>query len=259
MYAEKSVQFFNSIELFVHYADYQVPSGRSSYGILVHVPSPCISSLDWDAPDHSTVSSFLCKIKFDIQKAMSAGRISRRIKIQWFLPIHVFVACFKNMLLQKTKTMWLNRRVPISEIDDVLGREWDSKEVQKLGDIILCKVSPNSLSISYQICRQSLVLGYDYRRWKKKLGLWIALDSEESCPEFELEVLIHPDFQSRKIIVTANWNLRNVRELLEYLDEVSSQCRFSIDDAIVNIRSEKSLSCISCLPPRVIKFQPLRL
>ncbi len=129
----------------------------------------------------------------------------------------------------KNKNMWLNRRLPPSEVDKVLGDGWNVRQTFHIGDTISCRVSPNSISISYQISRQSLVLGYDYRRWRRELGQWLPLDSEDACPEFELEINIHNIVEPRHLIVTTNWTLKDVRESLEFLDEAAPDFRFKID------------------------------
>ena len=151
MYADKPPSFFKTMGLFVYFAEYHVPRTEGTQGDLQELPVPTIRSLDWEAPDACTISSFKSKIKEDILKAMTPGRILRRIKLQWFLPIHVFVACFQSMDLQKTRTMWLNRRVQVFEVDKILEEGWVSKETVHIGDIISCRVSPNSISLSYRI------------------------------------------------------------------------------------------------------------
>lgn len=257
MYADKPPSFYKSVDLFVYFAEYRVPSREGVHGELYDIPIPTIMSLEWEAPDPNTITSFKSKIKDDILKAMSPGRISRRIKLQWFLPIHVFVECFKTMELERTRTMWLNRRLSLTDLDTVLGEGWSTKETFHMGDNISCRVSPNSLSISYQLCRQSLVLGYDYRRWKSKLGSWVPLDSEENCPEFEFNIIVHPFIDPRKLIVTSNWRLQHVRESLEFLDEISPEYRFKVDDIVIRTRMESVTSCITCLPPKKVVFEPL--
>ena len=77
-----------------------------------------------------------------------------------------------------------------------------------------------------------MVLGYDYRRWKRKLGTLVPLDSEENCPEFELEVKVVPFEEPRKLIVNANWTLKDVRESFEFLDDTTSAFRIKIDVAV---------------------------
>ena len=85
----------------------------------------------------------------------------------------------------------------------------------------------------------------------------MPLDSEENCPEFELEVKVVPFEEPRKLIVNANWTLKDVRESLEFLDDTTSAFRFKIDGCIVRNRIEKTFSSISCLPPKVVTFGPL--
>lgn len=257
MYPNEPPSFFNGNGLFVYYAEYKVPLREGASGELKDLPVPCLNSTDWRVPDQTTIASIKAKLSEDIQKAMTPGRISRRIRIQCFVPIHVFVACFRSMELQRTKTMWLNRRLPEADLDSVLGDVWKSKESVHLGDTIRCKASPNSLSISYQISRQSLVLAYDYRRWKSKLGTWVPLDSEENCPEFELEIKVTTFEEPRKMIVNANWTLHDVRESLELFDETTSAFRFKVDGASIRTRVEKTTSCITCLPPKLVTFGPL--
>lgn len=257
MYPNEPPSFFSRNGLFVYFAEYKVPSRGGAYGELLYLPVPCLSSVDWRAPDQTTIASFKAKLSEDIRKAMTPGRISRRIRIQWYIPIHVFVACFRSMELQRTKTMWLNRRLAEADLDSVLGEVWKSKESVHLGDTIRCKASPNSLSLSYQISRQSLVLGYDYRRWRSKLGTWVPLDSEENCPEFELEIKVTPFEEPRKMVVNANWTLKDVRESLEFLDETTSAYRFKVDGATIRSRVEKTTSSITCLPPKLVTFGPL--
>ena len=114
------------------------------------------------------------------------------------------------------------------------------------------------MSISYQLCRQSLVLGYDYRRWRSKLGSWVPLDFEEKCSEFELKIMVHPFSEPRNLIVTTNWRLHDVRESLEFLDEASHEYIFKVDGAVVvSTRMWNSTSCITCLPPKRFTFEPL--
>ena len=259
MYPNEPPSFFSTNGLFVYFAEYTVPSREGDYGELNDLPVPCLNSLDWRVPDQATISSFKAKLSDDIQKAMTPGRISRRIRIQWFIPIHVFVACFRSMELQRTKTMWLNRRLNEDDLDSVLGDVWKAKESFHLGDTIRCKASPNSISVSYQIHRQSLVLGYDYRRWKRRLGNWMPLDSEENCPEFELEIKVVPFEEPRKLIVNANWTLKDIRESLEFLDDTTSAYRFKVDGVTIRTRAEKTTPSIACLPPKVVTFGPLAL
>ena len=57
--------------------------------------------------------------------------------------------------------MWLNMRLTETDLEFILGDAWRSKETFHLGDNIKCIISPNSLSMSYQISHQCLVLGYD--------------------------------------------------------------------------------------------------
>lgn len=166
LYPKQPPSFFNKSGLFIYFAKYIVPSRAGLYGQLEDIPIPLINSLDWEIPDNTTILCFKTKLSQDIQKAMTPGRISRRIRISWFVPLHVFVACFRSILLQRTKIMWLNRRLLEEDLDCVLGDMWKTKESFHLGDTIRCKASPNSLALSYQIARQSLVIGYDYRRWR---------------------------------------------------------------------------------------------
>ena len=257
MYPGQPPSFYSANGLFVYFAEYKVPSREGGYGGLKDLPVPCLNSLDWSVPDQATLSSFKAKLSDDIQKAMTPGRISRRIRIQWFLPLHVFVACFRSTELQRTKIMWLNRRLNETDLDSVLGDAWKSKESFHLGDTIRCTVNSNSLSISYQINRQSLVLGYDYRRWKRRLGTWVPLDSEENCPEFELEIKVAPFDEPRKLIVTANWTLKDVRQSLEFLDNTTLDYRFKVDGATIRSRHEKEVPSTTCLPPKIVTFGPL--
>lgn len=258
MYADKPPSFFLQMGIFVYFAEYRVPSREGIHGELHELSVPNIISTEWEVPDPSTILSFKNKIKEDILKAMSPGRISRRIKLQWFLPIHIFVACFRSLDLQRTRTMWLNRRLSLTDLNIALGEGWKIKEIFHLGDTISCRVSPNSMSLSYQLYRQSLVLGYDYRRWKKKLGSWIPLDSEENFPEFEFKIKVHPFIEPRVLIVTSNWTLQDVRESLEYLDETSLEYRIKVDDIVLSRRMENVTSCITCLPPKRVVFEPIR-
>ena len=92
----------------MYFAKYKVPSREGDYEDLDDLPVPCLNSLDWLVPNQATISSFKSKLSDDIQKAITPGRISRRIRIQWFVPIHVFVAYFRSMDLQRTR---LNRRL----------------------------------------------------------------------------------------------------------------------------------------------------
>lgn len=256
LYPDASMAFFHMNGLYVYYANYIVPSRVGAYGEIEHLPIPCLTSLNWEIPDKATLTSFKSKLANDIQKAMTPGRISRRIKITWFIPLHVFVASFRMLQLQRTKTMWLNRRLPESDLESVLGDMWKSKETVHLGDIISCRASPNSLALSYHIPRQSLVLGFDYRRWRRYIGSWVPLDSEENCPEFELEIKVQPFEDSRKLIVNANWTLKDIRDTLEFLDSLTSDHRFKLDGISIGRRVEKTISCMKCVPPVSVTFEP---
>ena len=95
MYPSQPPSFFSAIDLFVYFAEYKVPPREGGYGELKNLPVPCLNSLDWLVLDQATISIFKAKLSYDIQKAMTLGRISRRIRIQWFVPLHVFVAYFR--------------------------------------------------------------------------------------------------------------------------------------------------------------------
>ena len=140
-----------------------------------------------------------------------------------------------------------------------LGVVWKAKESFHLGDTIRCKANPNSLSISFQIHCQSLVLGYDYRRWKRRLGTWVPLDSKENCPKFELEIKVFPFKETRKFIATTRWTLKDVRESLEFLDDTTLDYRFKVDDVTIRRKIEKKIPCSICLPPKLVTFGPLAL
>lgn len=243
--------------MFIYFAKYIVPSRAGLYGQLEDIPIPLINSLDWEIPDNTTILCFKTKLSQDIQKAMTPGRISRRIRISWFVPLHVFVACFRSIVLQRTKTMWLNRRLHEEDLDCVLGDMWKTKESFHLGDTIRCKASPNSLAISYQIARQSLVIGYDYRRWRQHLGSWIPLDSEVDCPEFEVEIIGSAFQEPRNLVVNSSWTLKDIRESLEFLDCINTSYRFKINGIPIGKRVEKITSCTKCMAPHIVAFEPL--
>ena len=151
LYPSQPSSFFTKINLFVFFAQYVVPSREGLHGKLEDLSVPLIDSLEWETPDNTTMLSFKTKISQDIQKAMKPGKISRRIRLSWFVPLHIFVACFRSLELQRTNTMWLNRRLPEEHLDSVVGEMWKTNERFHLGDTIRCKASPNSLAISYQI------------------------------------------------------------------------------------------------------------
>ena len=80
-----------------------------------------------------------------------------------------------------------------------------------------------------------------------------------NCQEFELEVKISPFEDFIKHFVNANWTLKDVRESLEFLDETNSDYRFKLDGTIVRKRVEKAISCMECLPPKNVTFEPFVL
>ena len=102
-----------------------------------------------------------------------------------------------------------------------------------------------------------MVLGYDYRRWKRRLGTWVPLDSEENCPELELEIKVFPFKEPRKFIGIANWTLKDVRESIGFLDDTTLDYRFKVDDVTIRSRLEKTIPCTTCLPPKIVTFGPL--
>ena len=133
---------------------------------------------------------------------------------------------------------------------------WKTKESFHLGDTIRCKASPNSLALSYQISRQSLVLGFDYRRWRLHIGSWIPLDSEENCPESKVVITRYTFQEPRNLLVNAKWTLKDIRESLEFLDSVNSSYRFKINEQAIRKRVEHLTSCTRCIQPNIVCFEP---
>ena len=83
--------------IFVYFAKYRNPPREGVHRELHELPVPNITSIEWGSPDSRTISIFKYKIKEDILKFVYPSGISRRIKISWFLPIHVFVSCFRPL------------------------------------------------------------------------------------------------------------------------------------------------------------------
>lgn len=117
---------------------------------------------------------------------------------------------------------------------------------------IRCKVSLNSLALSYQILHQSLVLGYDYRRWKLHIGGWILPDSKVNCHEFKVDITCSIFQEPRNLIVNMNWKLKDISESLEFLDFLNSSYRFKINGTTIRKRVEQLTSCTSCMPPNIV-------
>ena len=67
MYADRPPSFYKSVGMFVYFAEYRVPSREGAHGELHELAVPTIRSLELEAPDPSTISSFKSKIKEDIQ------------------------------------------------------------------------------------------------------------------------------------------------------------------------------------------------
>ena len=59
--------------------------------------------------------------------------------------------------------------------------------------------------------------------------------------------------------MTANWTLKDVRESLEFLDDTTIDYRFKVDGVTISSRLEKTIPCITCLPPELVTFGPLPL
>ena len=85
----------------------------------------------------------------------------------------------------------------------------------------------------------------------------MPLDSEENCPEFELEIKVFPFEEPRKFIVTANWTLKDVRESLQFLDDTTLDCRFKVNDVTIRSKIEKTIPSTTYLPPKLVTFGPL--
>lgn len=133
MYPNQPPSFFSKNGLFVYFAEYRVPSREGAYGGLEDLPIPCLSSIDKRVPHQTTIASFKVKLSKDIQKAMTPKTISRRIRIQWFVHVHIFVACFRLMELQRKNIMWLMNE---ADLDSILGDGYKSKECVHLGNVI---------------------------------------------------------------------------------------------------------------------------
>ena len=110
MYPYEMSSFFLNMVFFFFIA-YKVSSRARSYRDLEFLPILALSSLHKEESDRGTITSFKSKLSQDSLKAMTPSRISRRTKIQWFAPLHAFVSYFKYIQLNKTKSMWLNRRL----------------------------------------------------------------------------------------------------------------------------------------------------
>ena len=87
----------------------------------------------------------------------------------------------------------------------------------------------------------------------------MPLDSEENCPEFEVEIMVVPFQEPRIFIGTANWTLKDVRESLKFLNDATLDYTFKVDGVTISSKLEKTIPCITCLPQKLVSFGPLPL
>lgn len=254
LYQNKNPSFFLAEGIYLYEHKYIVPTNETDYGTLERIPSPTLSSLsEWELLDLQTIQSFKHKVIQDIHKAMMFGRISKRLKLSWFIPLHIFTACFNKIHMQRTKTMWLCRRIQSQDLDAILGDEWKVKEGVHKGDSIRCCACCDSVVMSYHIHRQTLYMGLEYRRWKKTQGCWKPLDSE-SIQQFEVQVHLGND-NMKTLKCNNKWSLKDMRTTLLLLGDGQANCRFKIDGRRINRRLEASMSSETCLPPSILSFE----
>ena len=104
-------------DIFFYDREYIVPTSRNGWGKLEPLPTPTISSPDWQIPDKVSVGLTCKRIAFDILNAMKYTYGSHRASIIMHLPLNMFVHLFHG---------W---EVPLPLIN---CKEWEARVEQNL-------------------------------------------------------------------------------------------------------------------------------
>ena len=241
-------------DIFFYDREYIVPTSRNGWGKLEPLPTPTISSPDWQIPDKVSVGLTCRRIAFDILNAMKCTYGSHRASIGMHLPLNMFVHLFHRWEVHRTPTMWIAKGE--GALSQCLPRTWNSKVVQHNGDTIRCCVVEEKVVVRYHIGRQQLTISFPYRRWKQSAGQWDPLDSDlTNTEQVELHVCMESD-EVHDFVVNDNWSLANLREYLVLRIGLQGDYTFVVDNILVRKRKESSLLCREIHFPRCIFVKP---
>lgn len=131
-------------------AVYVPPTLPELYGTLEPLPLPDLLDPDWPLPDMHTSEAYRTKFGCDFRQVMKASTGSKFGRIQWFLPIHVFVDLFAvaSAYVRKTPTLYVINQPCVKLLSSLMDPGWNEKIV--IGeDIVKCLVSTPSISFRY--------------------------------------------------------------------------------------------------------------
>ena len=95
--------------------------------------------------DAKTLTSFKEKIRKDMAMAMKFTFGSKWSRLSWFMPLHIFAQCFKNIRMHRSSTMWTCKNVDANVLEDLLGKNWDLRIGQQNGDLFQCYACKDSV------------------------------------------------------------------------------------------------------------------
>ena len=65
------------------------------------------------------------------------------------------------------------------------------------------------------------------------------IDSKESCSKFEIEIRVSDFFETQRLVVNANWTLKDVCDSLEFLECTNLNFSFKVNEVTIGRRAKK--------------------
>ena len=218
-----SSQYLLDHKIFFYKFMYIVPTSVNSYGSLELLPSPSLNSLEWPIPDEWSLQTLKMRIARDIHGSLKFGRVSRSMGLSWFVPIHIFTYIFKTTNSLRCPSMFVSKNISEDFLNFNFERGWNEVGGVHKGDTFSCRVVIPSVTFHYLIARSTLYMRFYYRRWMKKAGQWIPLESSEDMGE-AFDIQIHmPGGTLESITVSDCWSLLNLWEHLVLMGSVSTE------------------------------------
>ena len=90
------------------------------------------------------------------------------------MPIIVFVDCFHNAEVRKSRTMFSVKTLDSANVLEFVDEGWNTKTVNG----ITCNVQAGSVACKYMIGTQNFIMSFYYRRWHYVGGQLTPLDQD---------------------------------------------------------------------------------
>ena len=133
---------------------------------MVPIELPAFTNQKWPLPDMHTSEAFRNKLVVECAVVMKATTGGSFAHVQWFMPMHIMVDLFANIVdnIQRTTILFVLKFPTDELLGNLIDQGWDTK-YHIVEVVVKCIVIMSSMVFRYHIGRQTLYTNFDYDRF----------------------------------------------------------------------------------------------